>query len=977
MAEPIKGIFGLAPGVDFPAALLNGLEDRLAQATPRDWAQVEIYVNTRRMQRRLAELFLQGPARLMPKIRLVSDLGHVTLGAGLPAPIPPLRRRLELSQLIAGLLDRQPDLAPRSALLDLSDSLAALMDEMHSEGVSPAVLREMDVSHLSEHWARSLQFLDIVEQFFGEQARERPDREAHTRMAIEYLAERWQDTPPEHPVIIAGSTGSRGATAMLMRAVATLPQGAVVLPGFDFDMPKQVWDGLDDALTAEDHPQFRFAQLLQSLDLSRDDVQAWHAQPAPDPGRNQLISLALRPAPITDQWLVHGPDLGALEPRCAGISLIEAPSPRAEANAIALCLRDAAERGETAALITPDRMLTRQVTAVLDRWGIEPDDSAGMPLQLSVPGRFLRQVAALFGQVLTAVALLALLKHPLTATGGARGDHLRLTRELELHLRRHGLAFPSARDLTEWAKAQTDPIADSWAAWLGGLLEPLALVSGRSLHNHITAHLKLAEALAAGPEGTAAGDLWDKPAGKAAQSACASLLEEAAFGGDLTPSEYADLFRTILANAEVHDPLSPHPGVMIWGTLEARVQGADLVILAGLNEGSWPQAPAPDPWLNRDMRRRAGLLLPERRIGLAAHDFQQAAAAKRVVISRAIRDTESETVPSRWLSRLTNLLSGLPEQGGETALEGMRARGQYWLNVAAQMERPPAIVPTTLRPAPSPPVSARPKQLSVTRIQTLIRNPYAIYAERVLGLRALDPIRAKPDPALRGTVLHKVMEEFLSAGVAPDPVQAKTDLMRIGETCLKQRLPWPSAQRLWLARISRIADWFISGEIDRQVQGQPIALEKSGSITLQNGFSLTAEADRIDQLTSNELVIFDYKTGSIPTKAQIDNFDQQLLLEAAMLEQGGFAGLRGSVAFVAHIGLGNTPKYASYIIGPGDSDKTLAQLTELISAFEDRDLGYQSRRAVYETHVGTDYDHLSRFGEWDESDEAVTMEVGA
>lgn len=976
MAEPFQGIFGLAPGVDFPAALLAGLEERLSAAPPQAWAKVEIYVNTRRMQRRLIELFQQGPPRLLPKIRLVSDLTHATLGAELPAPIPPLRRRLELSQLIAGLLDRQPDLAPRTALLDLADSLAALMDEMHSEGISPEDLRNLDVSHLSEHWARSLQFLEIVEQFFGEQARARPDREAHTRMGVEYLAQLWQDAPPQHPVIIAGSTGSRGATALLMRAVAKLPQGAVILPGFDFDMPASVWSGLNDALTAEDHPQYRFAHLLRSLDLTARDVRAWHEAPPADAGRNQLLSLALRPAPVTDQWLTDGHGLGALEPKTDGITLVEAPSPRAEANAIALCLRDAAERGETAALITPDRMLTRQVTAALDRWGIEPDDSAGMPLQLSVPGRFLRHVAALFGQALTAEALLALLKHPLTSTGSARGDHLRLTRELELHLRRHGPAFPVGADLIHWAEQLNDPAALPWAQWLGDLLDPLTAVTTRSLQSHITAHLTLAEALAAGPNSDASGDLWNKPAGKAAFSACETLKEEAAHGGDLTPSEYADLFRTLLANAEVHDPLSPHPGVMIWGTLEARVQGAELVILAGLNEGIWPQSPAPDPWLNRDMRRRAGLLLPERRIGLAAHDFQQAAAAKRVVITRAIRDAESETVPSRWLSRLTNLLSGLPEQGGEKALDAMRARGQLWLNITAQLETPVTTQPPAQRPAPSPPVAARPKKLSVTRIQTLIRNPYAVYAERVLGLRALDAIRAEPDAALRGTVIHEVMEKFMKAGVAPDAHQAKHDLMQIAQSCLETRVPWPSAQRLWLARMARIADWLIAGEAQRQLDGTPVALEESGSITLQNGFKLTAEADRIDRLLSSELAVFDYKTGQVPTAAQIDKFDQQLFLEAAMIEQGGFAELRGTVAFVAHIGLGNTPKFSSHIIGPGDSDKTIARLTELIDAFEDRTLGYQARRAVYETHVGTDYDHLSRFGEWDESDEAITMEVG-
>lgn len=975
MGDPIRGVFGVAPGVDFPAALLAGLEQRLTGAAPHDWAQVEIYVNTRRMQRRLLDLFDLGPARLLPKIGLVSDLSHISQ-SDLPNPVPPLRRRLELTQLIDQLLQSQPDLAPKSALYDLADSLAALMDEMHSEGVSPQVLHELDVSHLSEHWARTRQFLTIVEQYFGEEARQRPDREAHTRLAIEQMVEHWQKAPPDHPVIIAGSTGSRGATALLMQAVAGLPQGALVLPGFDFDMP-QVWGALDDALTAEDHPQFRFARLLGQLEVDPKTVQPWHNTRAPNPGRNRLVSLALRPAPVTDQWLTEGSSLGALEPHCDDLTLIEAPSPRAEANAIAMCLRNAVERQIPAALITPDRVLTRQVTAALDRWGIEPDDSAGMPLQLSAPGRFLRHVAGLIGQPLTAEALLSLLKHPLTASGAARGEHLRFTRELELHLRRYGPAFPTALDLAGWSEKIDTESCTSWASWLGALLDPLAQVGTAPLQALLEMHLAAAQALAAGPEGVECGDLWDKPAGKAARATCDELLAEAPYGGTLHPAEYADLFRAVLSQgADVHDPIGPHPGVMIWGTLEARVQGADLVILAGLNEGSWPQVPAPDPWLNRDMRKRAGLLLPERRIGLAAHDFQQAIAAKEVVITRAIRDAESETVPARWLNRLTNLLSGLPNQGGTVALNGMRARGQIWLDIAAALEAPtdqPALTP---RPAPSPPIHVRPKQLSVTRIQTLIRNPYAIYAERVLGLRALDPLRAEPNAAQRGTVLHEVMEKFIAAGVADDAATARDDLLRLGDEVLNAHIPWPTARRMWRARLARIADWFIDGEHARQAEGIVAALEQRGAIRLPNGFELTAEADRIDRLNTGDLVVYDYKTGQVPTRKQMDAFDQQLFLEAAMVARGGFTDLRGSVARVAHIGLGSSPKLSAHTVGLGDTDQVIDELTQLIDAFEDRGLGYQARRAVYDTKVGTDYDHLSRFGEWEESDPAQVIEVG-
>jgi ATP-dependent helicase/nuclease subunit B len=300
-----------------------------------------------------------------------------------------------------------------------------------------------------------------------------------------------------------------------MQAVARLPQGALVLPGYDTDLPEPVWDGLADAMTAEDHPQYRFHRLMQALDLGPRDIRPWSDARPPCPARNRLISLSLRPAPVTDQWLTEGQTLHDIAEASAGMTLIEAAGPRAEALAIALILRQAAEQGRTAALITPDRGLTRQVTAALDRWGILPDDSAGRPLALSAPGRLLRHIARLFGRRLTGEALLTLLKHPLTATGADRGSHLRWTHDLELKLRRSGPPFPTAADLARWAATRpADGVAD-WAAWLGRVFDGVEEAGERPLTDHVTHHLTLAEALAQGPGGTGTGELWRENAGEA------------------------------------------------------------------------------------------------------------------------------------------------------------------------------------------------------------------------------------------------------------------------------------------------------------------------------------------------------------------------------------------------------------------------------------------------------------------------------
>lgn len=964
-------VFGLPPGVDFARALVDGLLDRGGALPPQDFAKIEVYVNTRRMQRRLVSMFGTGPARLLPRIRLVTDLALDPLAADLPPPIAPLRRRLELSVLVSDLLERQPDLAPRAALFDLSDSLAALMDEMQGEGVSPEKIAGLDVSDQSGHWARALQFVDIVQRYF-DVSQEPPDQEARQRYVIERMIARWQETPPQHPIIVAGSTGSRGATALFMQAVAGLPQGAVVLPGYDFEMPDAVWDRFEDALTSEDHPQFRFVRLLRDLALTHRNVQSWHG-PAKGNPRNALVSLALRPAPVTYQWQSEGADLKDLTEATNDLTLVVASSPRAEAEAIALRLRQAVDDGITAALITPDRMLTRQVAAALERWDITPDDSAGLPLPLSPPGRFLRHVADLFGERLTGEALLTLLKHPLTHSGSAgRGAHLLRSRELELRLRRFGPPYPDADSLRAWAGhgKNPDPARMAWVEWLVTTLDGIGDGGPRSLSEHLGNHLRLAALLAAGPDAAGSGGLWDEAAGREAKRICDTLVQNADAGGVLGPRDYAKLFGAVLNTGEVRDRDKGHPQVLFWGTLEARVQSADLVILGGMNEGSWPEAAKPDPWLNRKMRLDAGLLLPERRIGLAAHDFQQAVAGKEVWITRAQRSEEAETVPSRWVNRLTNLLGGLHEAGGPELLARMQARGDRWLAMATQLSTPDQRTAPALRPSPRPPVSARPKGLSVTQIKTLIRDPYAIYARSILGLKPLDPLTPEADAPLRGIIVHKILERFVRSGPAPDDPDARSALLQVATDTLDEMCPWPAYRVLWLARFTRVIDIFLTEDTARRAIATPEGFEAEGALRLTGlDFEIKGRADRIDRCANGGVILYDYKTGAPPSQKEQGRFDLQLLLLAAMADRAAFKSIgKARTEAAVYIGLGSDPKCIAAPFDEHPPDKVWAEFHDLIGDWMRQPRGYTARLAHMKRTDTGDYDHLSRFGEWGDGD---------
>lgn len=973
-------LFGLPPGVDFPRALVQGLHARLADAPPEAMGRVTLYLNTTRMMRRVRDILAEDGARILPRLRLVTALGAEVIMPGLAPPVPALRRQLQLTVLISRLLSAQPGLAPRAAIADLAESLAALMAEMQGEGVSPDRLAELDVADFSEHWQRTRAFLAIIAPLFADISE--PDGEGHQRLLTEYLARRWAAAPPADPVIVAGSTGSRGTTALLIQAVARLPQGAVVLPGVDFDTPAAVWDRLDNALTSEDHPQFRFRKLADTLGLHPGQIARWSDVAPPEPRRNAVLSLALRPAPVTDQWLTEGQHLPDLIEAMSGITLIEAPDPRTEAMSVALILREAAGEGRRAALISPDRVLTRQVAAALARWGILPDDSAGIPLNQSAPGRFLRHVARMFCQRLTADQLLVLLKHPLTASSMNRGEHLLLTRELELRLRDKGPAFPTGADLLEWASVQRHEMALGWATSIAGALDSLEGAGQMPLATHVARLRRVAERLARGPAAEGSGGLWDQAAGREALSFMADLEAEAGHGSDrMTSAEFRDLFDGLISAREVRDAPVVHPLISIWGTIEARVQGADLVIVGGLNDGIWPALPAQDPWLNRKMRHQAGLLLPERRIGLAAHDFQQAIAAPQVVISRALRNAEAETVPSRWLNRLTYLLAGLPGRQGPEALALMRARGAVWLARAGAMDRPgggddPGLLAAP-RPAPCPPIAARPDALSLTRIETLIRDPYAIFAEKVLRLRPLKPLRQAPDARDRGTVVHKVLERFVRERPAGEtPAEARRRLMALTTAELADQVPWPAARIQWKARMERAADHFLS--VDRRAGEETVVLEERGELILAGlGFRLYGIPDRIDVLPDGRLHLIDYKTGTAPTARQIESFSKQLHLAALLAAEGAFGALGlAEVARITYVGLGGDGGETTAEITPAVQEATRKGLDRLLRPYKTRGQGYTSRRAVFSEHFSGDYDHLARYGEWEMTDLPLHAPVG-
>jgi double-strand break repair protein AddB len=779
----------------------------------------------------------------------------------------------------------------------------------------------------------------------------------------------------------------------------------VVLPGFDPGLAAEVWDDI-----GPEHPWSAFRRLLDRLGARPGDVRAWvEPDPASAP-RRRLVAEALRPAPATDGWMGARAGLAAeAAAATAGLSLIEAPDPRREAAAIALALREAVAEGRTAALVTPDRTLARRVAAALARWGIEPDDSGGRPLGLTPPGVFLRLIADVACGPFDPASLLGLLKHPLMAAGPGRAAHLAAARRFELRVLRRFPALPdlaacraalAARAAAEAAglsliddgedDASAPPPPDrADADAIDAVLARLAALAdgaGRSLADRAAAHVAAAEDFA----GAA---LWAQAAGEAARAATDGLLAAADAYGPCPAAVYPALFAAALAGAEAREEaFRPDPRVMIWGPLEARMQGADLLVLGGLAEGVWPAVPDPGPWLGREMRARAGLPALETRLGLAAHDVLQAACAPRAVLTRSLRSGEAPTTPSRWLARLTTLLEGV----APAALAAMRARGARFAALAAALERAEAeraAAPPARRPHPRPPAAARPVELWATQIQTLIRDPYAVYARHVLGLRPLDPVGRGLDARDRGVALHEALARFVRATEGWDPDRPSRDwaaaLAEAGEAAWAVRAAPTALRRLWRARLERLAPAFLAEEVVRRRLGRPL-VELEGERRLDApAFALRARADRIDLRDGGGVAIYDYKSGRAPSPKQIASFDKQMPLEAAIAlggvwRAGGGAQARDfsatGVEALAYIPLGGP---AGGRVAPLEGEpaalaaRAWEGLGRLIGSYAEARRPYPSRSRPMMLKDEQPYDHLARHGEWEDGEDDTQGPPGA
>lgn len=978
------------PGVAFLDALAAELLRRHGD-DPLALSRVTVLLPTRRACRALQDAFLRltgGRPLLLPAMRPLGDVDPAALemevdrlegadglaaGLDLPPEIPELRRRLLLARMI--LARRDLEVTPAQAAW-LAADLARLLDRVQTERLGFDRLAELVPDDLAEHWQVTVEFLRIVSEHWPavlaeEGALDPADRRDRLLSA---RAAAWRARPPDGPVIAAGVTGTNPATTELLTAVARLPQGEVVLPGLDRVLDGAAWAALDDT-----HPQFGLARLLEAIGLDRADVADWPLPPGdgPRPDRRRLIAEVMRPAATSEVWRggPHGLDARALD----GLVRIDCPTPHEEAGAIALRMRQALEEdGATVALVTPDRTLARRVAAALGRWGLAVDDSAGRPLAETPVGGFLRLAAACALSEAAPVELLALLKHPLASGGQDTATFRARARALERAVLRGPRPAPGFEGLRaaladvprdRFEAAGERAVLGQWLDRLASLAEPffsLTAARGRPLTALVEAHALFCEALAASDAEPGPARLWRREDGEAAAAFLSELYRAA---GDMPPlagRDYPPVLEALMAGRAVRPRYGGHSRLFVWGPLEARLQQPDVVVLGGLNEGTWPPDSQADPWMSRPMEKRFGLPPPERRIGLAAHDVAQLLAAPRVVLTRAERVGGAPSVPSRWLQRLDAVLDG-------AGLAGALASGGAYLDWLRQLDAPERVRPAA-PPAPCPPVAARPRALSVTEIGKWMADPYAIYARRVLGLKPLDPLDADPGAAERGQIVHAALHRFIEGCLDGMPDDALDQLLGCGRAAFAPWFAYPGIAAFWWPRFERIAAWFVDRERERRAKAAPLAVERAGGCVLagpEGDFRLRARADRIDRLADGRLAVIDYKTGTVPSDRMIAaGFAPQLPLEAAIASVGGFQGVDAlEIGELVHWKLsGGDPAGELRPIKPEEMHDRIAEawdgLLGLIARFDDPATPYLSQPRPAHARGDDDYAHLARVLEW-------------
>ncbi len=1006
-------VYTIEPNRDFLGDLAQTIIKQ-HQGSGFDLSDAVVLLPTRRAARELEAAFArvsESRALILPRIRTLGDLEPYDVNLcefdetlQMPEAISPMARQFALAKLIAKRDSAAKWRNNSLVALAAADALGDLLDagELNAEGEAAAdwtaigsLVEEQD---LAEHWQQSCDFLKIITEAWPLYLKSAGLIEASykRRRAIELLAQNWAQNPPDHSVIIAGSTGAILATRILMKTVIGLPKGLVVLPGLDLGMDSNTWQKIG---SEDGSPQRTLFDTLNHLNIDRKDVLVWPQSKSTENSlaqRRTILNEALTPKDATADWrqrireLKITPD--AMKTALDGLSLIEANSEDEEANAISLIMRETLEReNETCALVTPNLDIARRVCAKMKKWDITLDISSGIPATNTIIGNLFTLVSKWLLDSASPNNIAALLAHNMVDFNLEWPVQNRGASAIEIALLRQArkdetlddlLARANALEEKNWKYARSD--ANAARTLIAAMRDFANEFAPKESEYSIPAAADIL--INACEKLTPKHDIWKGQIGSSLLAFFAELKEAANVFGNIKISEAFEIINYLMAQVIIR-PNTNYSGansrLFVLGPLEARLLHFDTIILAGLDETIWPASPKIDPFLSRPMRKALGLVSNDLRIGLSAHDFAGFASNKKTILTRSMTRAGSPSVPSRWLWRLKTLCNGVDTNianeilGRSPILDILRAAApKRDFDVARAV------------PSPRPPIASRPDRFSATEIETWIRDPYKIYVQKILDLKPLDPLGGEVSPKERGSAIHKALEVIANWKNSPN-----LDFAQDLRSAFAKELSAHGFKGYYLERelmrLEPTIELIVATETQRIKDGWTVQSE----IKIEHGFetragtiNLHAKSDRIDYNSNGEIEIWDYKTGKPPSLKQIASLiAPQLPVTALIIDEiERKSNSPKKVVGFGHLHIGNAkPKierwhkkntrYSTFDIGDDEIidhhliPDTKFTITKLFENFAHQSMPYLSKPRVsfspkvnYEDTV----DRLARRGEW-------------
>lgn len=913
----------------------------MASVARADWSRTVMLVPNRRScqvmrQALLAELKVE--AALLPCILPLAEVGNelITLigsaALELLDSIPPAMDVAQHRYLLASYVEAFERGRMGGSTLEhtlaLTDSLLELQERAARHGITLTQqnIRPLLHADFAEHWKQSLEFLAILTDHWPaiEEESGFTTTAAREVRLMEALATHWQQSPADYPVFAIGSSASQPATATLLTTIAELPQGAVILPGIDPSIALEDWH----AVTAG-HPLFHLKQFLDRWPLMPAQITALA------PATPNLWLEALAPAEIIPHWRTRP------MPRHEALHLIPCAHAEEEARVISLLLRERLEeQGAQIALITPDEGLMTRVAKQMQRYGIRIDRMSSGTLANTETGSLWANLTSCLSAPESPMLLRQLLHHPLLAFAPE------LLAGLEAGW--HGINRTRCGQLPRHAAALASHLQ---YASLKNFVQQLADAAGKEQPasawvQHVTTLLSL---------------INTSQNGEGAEAVEAELgrISYADRFGPLSAHSFRALITERLATPRRDIGLRTHPRIHLLTPVEARLQHFDRVILANMQDSIWPGLSPANPWLNLAAEKALGLPTPEEKISLMAHDVLMLGSGRDVFLTYPKRAGGSPVSRSRFIERIVTLLAahGINEKA---ITSEHYVRWAAMRHVADYAPEPAAM--------PKPAREQRPRRLKVTSIEKLFTDPYAIYAEYVLGLAALKDIDATPEPSDFGNLAHKAAERLAKHWDEKGQSATQAELEAIAQTSLRELSERPNIDIFWRRRLVDGLRFIDTEEAKRRAQLTSVTCEDTieGAIALADGESLTLHGriDRVEYAASGTRII-DHKTGDIASEKDIRSGKAPQLLAYALLMRLH----EEAVETVEYWALPKRGEIGEVRSVQPDAEEMAALKANLCAAFEqmlDANIPLLAKPFIGtpDQKLGTDYDGISRYDEW-------------